>query len=178
MKVAAAISAALYWMIAGSVSYAATVRFPGHTHIATSPDGNTMIVNIDRDEEPNHVLSLKDKGRSRSRAVLSYGRYVDVSWSPDSKFFFVNDYDGSDVARCVLLDRAHLNKRDTRVLLQKEMDAITAHFKGSSWTVTCSSWQKGDKVRVSIVVSGNGTVEEVRKRFLLDARTGAFTAKD
>jgi hypothetical protein len=168
--------AILFSVIGMSSSSAATIKFPGRMHEALSPDGSTAIINTDHDEEPNHVLSIENKRHFKRRTLFSYGRYVDVAWSPDSKFFFVNDYDGSDVARCILVDRIHINKYDTRVLLQKEMDDITARYKGSSWLVTCSSWKKADKVEVSIKVSGNGTDEVVTKWFLFDARNGAFTA--
>jgi hypothetical protein len=168
------ISAALLCLLCSSPSVAATVKFPGPAREARSPDGQTAVINTDHDDAPYHVLSIMDRGRFKSRPLFSYGRSVDVAWSPDSKFFFVNDYDGSDVARCVLVDRAHLTQHDTRALLQKEMDDITAHYKGSVWLVTCASWRKDDKVRVSIHVSGNGTDQDVLKWFLFDARSGSF----
>jgi hypothetical protein len=157
-------------------AHAGTVEFPGPIHRAPSPDGKADILNTDRDKEPNHVLSIQDRDKHTIRQLFPYDRHVEVSWSPDSKFFFVNDYFGSDVSRCLIVDRAHLRKHDTLAALQKDMDKITAHFIGSMRFVTCSSWRKGDKVKVSISVSGDGTDREIRKWFLFDADSGNFRA--
>jgi Tol biopolymer transport system component len=176
MKLATALSAALSCVIGIASGHAATVKFPGRTDQAPSPDRKAVILNTDRDEEPNHVLSIKATGKDTVREVFPYGRYVEVSWSPDSKFFFVNDYMGSDVSRCVIIDGMSLKQHDTAILLEKEMAAIIRHFGGSSWLNTCSSWRPADKVYVSIRVSGNGTQAEVRKRFVFDAKAGKFAA--
>jgi hypothetical protein len=170
----AAVAAVLSGAIGVGLVHAETVKFPGRVYLAPSPDKQATIVNTDNDEEPNHVLSIRDK--TTTRGLFTYERNVDISWAPDSKFFFVNDYFGSDVSRCIVVDRRTLNKYDTLNLLQEEMDRIISHYKGSMWYVTCSSWRKGDKVRVTIRVAGNGTQEEVRKQYLFDAKAGKFAA--
>ena len=156
-------------------AHAGTVEFPGPIHRAPSPDGKADILNTDRDKEPNHVLSIQDRDKHTIRELFPYPRHVDVSWSPDSKFFFVNDYFGSDVSRCLIVDRAHLHKRDIVRVLKEEIDRVSAHFTGSMWLVTCSSWLGDDKVKVSLNVSGNRTDREIRKRFLVDAGSGKFS---
>jgi hypothetical protein len=128
MKRATALSALLPCLAAASFSHAAMVEFPGHNRRAPSPDGRSAIINTDHDEEPNHVLSIRDKGRSSSRTFFSYPRYADVSWAPDSKLFFVNDYDASDDSRCVVWDRASLTEHDTRALWKMKSRPSSPNF--------------------------------------------------
>ena len=77
--------------------------FPGSRSEAKSPDGRYTIRNADDEKkEPAHTLTLIDTGSGSSTQIYSYRRHVDVLWSPTSRAFVVNDYEGSDVSRPVL----------------------------------------------------------------------------
>ena len=75
------------------------VSFPG----AKSPDGRFIIRNVDDEKlDPAHTLTLVDASNGSAVKSYSYGRHVDVLWSPSSDAFVVNDYEGSDASRPVL----------------------------------------------------------------------------
>jgi len=71
-------------------------NFPGRKSDLTSPNGCYVIQNVEREEEPHFVLSLKDKTTAKSRKVYEYGRGGSVLWSPDSRHFAIDDAAGSD----------------------------------------------------------------------------------
>jgi len=48
--------------------------------------------------------------RCTGRALTSYPRGVDVLWSPTSRAFVVNDYEGSDAAHPVLFSAPWTNQ--------------------------------------------------------------------
>jgi hypothetical protein len=79
------------------------VSFPGVDSEAKSPDGSYAIQNADDEKQnPAHTLTLIDTKNGSATKIYSYGRHVDVLWSPTSRAFVVNDYEGSDAAHPVL----------------------------------------------------------------------------
>jgi len=86
-----------------AVANGQVAHFPGPQLGTRSPNGKYVIKNVDSDgAEPAHVLFLIDtKGGSKVR-LRSYDRHVDILWSPLSKAFVINDYEGSDSARAFL----------------------------------------------------------------------------
>jgi hypothetical protein len=79
------------------------VTFPESRSEAKSPDGRYTVRNADDEkQEPAHTLTLIDTKSGSAIKSYSYGRHVDVLWSPTSDAFVVNDYEGSDVSRPVL----------------------------------------------------------------------------
>lgn len=79
------------------------VSFPGSRSETKSPDGRYTVRNADDEkQEPTHTLTLIDAKNGSAIKTYSYGRHVDVMWSPTSDGFVVNDYEGSDVSRSVL----------------------------------------------------------------------------
>lgn len=62
----------------------------------TSPNGRYTIENLNRTEEPHHILMLKDNGNNTVRKLYSYDREASIVWSPDSQKLLLNDYAGSD----------------------------------------------------------------------------------
>jgi hypothetical protein len=46
------------------------------------------------------MLWIEEGGKRSRELIKEYERTLDVSWSPDSRFFFVNDNSGSTDARC------------------------------------------------------------------------------
>jgi dipeptidyl aminopeptidase/acylaminoacyl peptidase len=88
-------------MLAGA--NAQRVSFPGVKSETKSPDGRYLIRNTDDEkQEPAHTLTLIDAKDGSTTKVYSYPRGVDVLWSPTSRAFVVNDYEGSDASHPVL----------------------------------------------------------------------------
>jgi hypothetical protein len=79
------------------------VSFPGPKSESKSPDGHYGVRNFDyENREPAHTLTLIDTKTGSEFKIYSYGRHVDVLWSPNSSAFVVNDYEGSDASHPVL----------------------------------------------------------------------------
>jgi dipeptidyl aminopeptidase/acylaminoacyl peptidase len=86
-----------------SVASAQRVSFPGTLSEAKSPDGRYIVRNTDDEKrEPSHVLTLIATENGSATKIYSYGRHVEVLWSPTSRALVVNDYEGSDAAHPVL----------------------------------------------------------------------------
>lgn len=168
MRLTLFLCAALSWVSVPSFSTAEMARFPSRVSQVPSPDRKFVLVNTDRDQEPNHFLSLQDKVRGGTLPLLSYRRHVDVSWSKDSRFLFVNDYAESDLADCVLIRVGDSVPEQARMssLLRQEIHDFMRSFRGSHLYVTCVSWKGDDHILVSIAGDGSS-----RHRFIFDATT-------
>ena len=163
-----ALSCTLFASSAGT----AVVKFPGNASQAPSPDGRFAVLNTDQDEEPSHILSLQDKKHGRNFRLFPYRRHVDVSWSMDSKFVFVNDYADSDLADCVVVDANGRKHNKMSDILHEEIRDFMRNFKGSHLFVTCAFWRPKDDLVVSVVGYGDGTLKNSERKFLFNAQSG------
>jgi hypothetical protein len=93
-------------------------NFPGRKSDLTSPNGRYVVQNVERDEEPRFVLSLKDKTTGKSRKVYEYGRGASVLWSPDSRHFAIDDAAGSDYTQTKILP---VDENAPEIDVQKEI---------------------------------------------------------
>jgi hypothetical protein len=85
------------------VASAQKLSFPGVKSEIKSLDGRYTIQNTDDvKQEPAHTLTLIDNRTGTRTKIYSYGRSVDVLWSPTSKALVVNDHEGSDAAHPLL----------------------------------------------------------------------------
>jgi len=82
-----------------AIARAGVVPFPEKSR-APSSDGHFVLMNVDSDSEPHHTVFLAAQGSKARRKLFTYGRGVEVLWSPNSQLFIVNDYAGSDYSRC------------------------------------------------------------------------------
>ena len=80
--------------------------FPGPVNRLPSPDGRYVLINVDSDKAPHHVLVIKDSSSGVKRQIHSYGRHVSALWSPDGNMLVVNDYAGSDFSKSLLFSAA------------------------------------------------------------------------
>jgi hypothetical protein len=46
---------------------------------------------------------LKNNATREARKICEYGRHVSVLWSPDSRYFALNDYVGSNIAETFII---------------------------------------------------------------------------
>jgi hypothetical protein len=79
-----------------------------------SPNGKWTLIF----ECPNYCSERKlwvERISSRTRKLVKqYERSVDISWAPDSRWFFVNDNSSSTDARCYVYEAASLKARVAR----------------------------------------------------------------
>lgn len=85
------------------ISTAQRVSFPGRVSESKSPNGRYIIQNLDYDDrELAHDLVLLDTKTGTKTMIYSYGRSVDLLWSPESDAFVINDHEGSNSTRPLL----------------------------------------------------------------------------
>jgi hypothetical protein len=174
MRLTFLLCAALSCASVASSANTTTIKFPGGVSQAPSPDGRFAVLNIDQDREPNHILSLYDRKRGSNFSLFTYRRHVDVSWSQDSKFFFVNDYTESDLADCVVVDVDGQKQRKISAILRQEIIDFMKVFKGSHVYVTCATWHSNDDLVVSVAGYGDGSPKNAERRFVFNAHSGRW----
>jgi hypothetical protein len=130
------------------------VKFPYNVKGAESPDGRYLVFNLNHEEQTlAHTLELRDKKTGLSKKVLDYGRHVEVGWSSDSRFFYVNDYLGSDEVTCFIVDSADGASLDLRPFVDAIIDKRDAIWSNHHRFLTCKSWKEG---QVTVSLNGYG----------------------
>lgn len=91
----------------------AVVNLPkGEVSRIPSPNGKwTLIFECPNDCSERKLWVEETSSRAR-KLVREYERSLDISWAPDSRFFFVNDNSGSTDARCYVYEAASLRETD------------------------------------------------------------------
>jgi hypothetical protein len=110
------------------VAIAQKISFPSAQSEAKSPNGRYLIRNLDDEkQEPAHNLRLINTTNGLATKIYSYGRHVDILWSPASNAFVVNDYEASNASRPVLFVEPWTAPVDLR---QKLVDFLSARHEG------------------------------------------------
>ena len=111
-----------------------SAKFPGSKAKLASPDGRYVIQNVEQEQEPRHVLLLKEMATGSSRKVYEYGRGASAVWSPDSRHFAINDYAGSDYTKTSIFSAY---EPDQKIDVQ---EAIFSYDKRMQKRVTLAGW--------------------------------------
>jgi WD40 repeat protein len=85
-----------------------------------SPDGKWTLVFECPNNCSRRTLWIEERGKRSRELIKEYDRSLDVSWSPDSRLFFVNDNSGSTDARCYVYEPVSLKQAELAKL--KETD--------------------------------------------------------
>jgi hypothetical protein len=138
------------------------VTFPGAKSETKSPDGRYTIQNADDEkQDPAHTLTLIVTKDGSATKIYSYGRHVEVLWSPTSSAFVVNDYEGSDVSHPVLFTTPWTDRPVD--LREKLMDFLRSRGKATSAEenhhvyFSAQRWLSGNEILCQ--VSGYGDVD-------------------
>jgi hypothetical protein len=167
------LGAVIVGLYCGSCAYATSLqKYPGSETPLYSPNRALSILNVDRDQAPNHSLFLRDETTGATRKVLDYGRHVDVMWSTDSQSFFVNDYSGSTESDCEVFSAADLNPID---VLEALKSADRALPPSDHRYITCNTWH-GHLVLVSVSGRSDDKHRTIEQRYSVDTRTGKARA--
>ena len=89
---------------AGISSRSKLTQFPNEGIGLPSPQGQYIVESIDQDDIPNHRLVLRETTSGEVTELIEYSRYVDVAWSPRGVWLFINDYAGSNLTDCYVLE--------------------------------------------------------------------------
>ena len=84
-----------------------------------SPNQNWTLIFEFPDVYKTRKLWIQHTGSNDRRLVREFERSLDISWSPDSQHFFVNDASGSGETRPYVYDPATLQSIDLAVLIAK-----------------------------------------------------------
>jgi len=128
----------------------AEASFPVNQTVLTSPNGKLHIKNVDpSDDVQTHKLILSTDGKP-DREIYGYGRSVDVSWSPNSRYISVTDFAGSSESTCVLIDVQAGTSMDLRLLLRAASPKAAAILSNIHSYLECVRWLSSSEVLVKI----------------------------
>lgn len=146
-------------------------KFPGDVTSINSPDNNFSIHSEDYDEEPNHSLFFKYEQTGIEKKILDFRRHADISWAPDSKYFFVNDYLGSDFTNCIVIALPELKKINIMPIL-KTLPIEEGIFDSHHLHVTCEAWRNDGYINVRLTGYGDQNPSGFDYGYLVDFNRG------
>jgi len=162
-------SAANRWFLTALLSTAIAsggsaqnASFPGAKSETKSPDGRYTIRNTDDEkQEPAHLLALSDAKDGSTTKIYSYGRHVDVLWSPTSVAFVLNDYEGSDASHPVLFTAPWTNQpvdlREKLIGFLRSGRGVKSVLDNHHVYFSAQRWLSGDEILCQ--VTGYGDVD-------------------
>ena len=106
-----------------------------------SPDGRWTLVFEFTDYASERRLWIEDDRLHGRRLVQTSNRSLRLSWSPDSRLFFLNDEYVSNATDCYVIEPSTLKRTDVAELLAKGYPDLLAahrkaghlHFEGKQW---------------------------------------------
>lgn len=115
----------------------------------TSPNGSYVLVSVLDSDSPTKgrdlSVVLEERCSGKKVTVLNYSRWVSALWCPDSRKFFVNDYEASNSSNCyVFTVEKPSNPTSIAELMESENEV-----KG------CYPFLKNDKVYIEGVKWGS-----------------------
>jgi hypothetical protein len=100
--------------------HSAVISLPqGAMTAIASPDRNWTLIFEFPDVNKSRKLWIQHRGSSGRKLVREFDRSLDISWSPDSQHFVVNDASGSGETRPYVYDPATLQSVELAVLIAK-----------------------------------------------------------
>jgi dipeptidyl aminopeptidase/acylaminoacyl peptidase len=149
--------ASLWLCGANCVAAQKSASFPGARFSIQSPDGRYVVLNEDSDtREPAHRLLLKKKGSKVALQVLSYGRSVDVLWSPDSSHLIVVDHEGSDSTNSFIFTLPGMAEPvDLRAEMESKLRENRSVFQNHHVYIKAVRWMNPNTIRLKIWGYGN-----------------------
>lgn len=158
------------------------VSFPGKASEVKSPNGRYTVRNTDdQNRTPAHLLTLIDNRNGVAIISYSYSRHVDVLWSPTSKAFVVNDYEGSETSRPLLFTEPwvdqplDLRERLTDLLCQRgDAKSILGNHHVF---VVAEKWRGGGEIVCRATGYGDVDRKGFKKVFVYKLRGGFRSAQ-
>lgn len=144
----------------GSLVFAAQklTRFPGASDLP-SPNRLYVLRNVDNENaEPNHILFLRYIKTKQEEKLFSYGRYVEVLWSPAGNGLIINDHGGSDFSNCIVFlfnDKKKL--MNVKEQLKLKMGDNKSIFRNHHVYIEGMKWISEQKLEIRI--TGYGDVD-------------------
>lgn len=181
-KIIAWLLSALLCSAAFTNQNAQKAAFPGTASDIKSPDGRYVIRNVDNEkQDPAHNLMLIDTSSKSVTKIYSYGRHVEVLWSPTSRAFIVNDFEGSDSARPVLFTIPWKNSSED--LRKKLIDFLSSRqeadrvLQNHHVYFSVQQWVSSDQVLCKVTGYGDVDPKGFTKHFIYKLGDGFRPAR-
>ena len=167
--------------------------YSAHSHVVSLPRENvTHIPSLDRkwtlifeisDVYKTQKLWIQRNGSSERTPVRDFERSLDISWSPDSHHFFVNDASGSTETLCYVYEPVTLKVTDVAQLVAKASPKGAKYLGAHHSYLNAKRWVNSHQVIVKLeayfdesppntpgfsgtyLVDLNGSVRKLRERY-------------
>ena len=128
------------------------VRFPGPKIHYRSADGRYEVYNVDPSaDDQTHKILLYDRVQKNSRELLSYGRHVDVLWSPTGSRLAITDFAGSNLATVLVYDfSGGYEPVDLDFELRKRMPSDRDVFENHHCYVEARGWLDSNRLKLKV----------------------------
>ncbi len=135
------------------------LRFPGTLSRLASPDSRHVLINADSESVSpsgdSHALYLQNPKTGEHKEIYSYGRYVEVLWSPGGGKLLINDYAGSDYSLPVIF----LTDSDKTVNIAEEIRKKLGNSRSISGNhhvyITGTEWLTENSLKIRICGYGD-----------------------
>jgi hypothetical protein len=126
------------------------IRLPrlGITRIP-SPDQKWTLIFEMANWESTRKLWIQKKTSNERKLVRDFERSLDISWSPDSSHFFVNDASGSSETNCYVYDPETLDAIDVTRLLGAN-SKIVRSFEADHFYVEATRWVNSSELLITL----------------------------
>ena len=116
-------------------TYSPVVVLPhGEITRIPSPDRKWILVFECPNDCKERKLWIEESASHARRLVKAYERWLDVSWAPDGRRFFVNDASGSTDTRCYIYQTDSLKETDvSQIVLSSDPSAAQFLNSGHSY---------------------------------------------
>jgi hypothetical protein len=121
-----------------------------------SPNGKWTVIFECPNDCSERKLWVEETASRARKLVKEYERSLDISWAPDSRFFFVNDNSGSTDARCYVYEAASLKETDVaKVVVAGVPDAEQFLNSGHSY-LRAKGWLNSHELLVVLTGHNDG----------------------
>ena len=100
--------------------------------------------------EKARKLWIQRNGTAERIPIRDFDRSLDVSWSPDSRHFFVNDASGSTETRCYVYDAETLRAIDVLKLVSADSHRLR-NFEADHSYLEAKHWVRSDELLVTFL---------------------------
>jgi hypothetical protein len=142
-------------------------NFPSKNDALPSPDGESILFNVDSQNDADfarlgdsHAIFLQNTRTLDRKNIHSYQRHVTASWSPNSRFVTINDFEASNRSTCYIYTVANGTLIDVTEPIRQALNSEHAnhhlYFQAMEWRNDSTI-----KVRVAGVILRVRTSHEV-----------------
>jgi hypothetical protein len=137
----------------------ALVAFPGDQHESRSPNRKASVVWSEATNTSPHRMYLRVGGEKF--LLIEFPRHVSLTWSPDSRFIALTNYEGSDLATLHLFT-ADIPPREIQIQLPARAQTVLSRnhhayaelvrWRGSRFTARVHGYGFSPNAEESVVV--------------------------